>query len=447
MTKEELWRAALAQLQFNVSMANFAAWFKQASILKWEGDTVSIGTPNGFSREWLSKKYHGEILKALQEASPEIKKVEYVVSSKLQTEPEAPKAVANKQQISIEELQLNPRTGLNNRYTFEDFVVASFNEMAFAAAQGVANNPGHSYNPLFIYGGVGLGKTHLLQAIGNKLDEEEEMKIKYISADKLVSQIVNSIRERNIESLKEEFRKLDVLIVDDIQFIAGKEKTQEEFFHIFNALYEKNSQIILSSDRRPNSIPTLEDRLKSRFEGGMVTDISRPDFESRRAILDNKAKEWKLDIESDVLDYVATNIQNNIRELEGALKRLGAYQELKKSRLDLAAAKECLSDLTRKQSKSTTPQKIISSVAAYYNLESKELLSSTRKKDVAYPRQVAMYLLRRDLKKSYISIGELFGGRDHTTVMYACTKIKEEVTKDGQLSDEINMICQRIYGE
>ncbi len=447
MTKEELWKSALARLQFTVSRANFAAWFKEAAIIDWKDDVVTIGTSNSFSKEWLEKKYHEDILNALKEADPIIKKIEYVISKKPTTEVTPAKNHRIKQQIPFEELQLNTRTGLNNRYTFQDFVVASFNEMAYAAAEAVARDPGRAYNPLFIYGGVGLGKTHLLQAIGNKLDEEDEIKIKYISADKLVSQIVSSIQSRSIESLKKEFQQLDVLIVDDIQFVAGKDKTQEEFFHIFNALYERNSQIILSSDRLPGAIPTLEKRLRSRFEGGMVTDVGRPDYESRRAILETKSKEWKIDIPSDVLDYVATNVQNNIRELEGALKKLMGFQDLKKKKLDIDLAKKCLKDLTRNQTRSTNPQKIISSVADYYDLEMKELLSSTRKKDVAYPRQIAMYLLRKDLKKSFLSIGELFGGRDHTTVIYACAKIDQEVIKDGRLSEEIGMIRQRIYGE
>ncbi len=446
MTKDELWKAALAQLQFSVSRANFAAWFKEAEIAEWEGDTVSIGTSNSFSKEWLEKKYHEDILKALREIDPNIRKIKYIISKKQSVE-KVPVKVNHTKQIPFEELQLNPKTGLNTRYTFRDFVVASFNEMAYAAAEAVTRDPGRAYNPLFIYGGVGLGKTHLLQAIGNKLDEEDEMKIKYISADKLISQIVSSIQSRNIEALKKEFQQLDVLIVDDIQFVAGKDKTQEEFFHIFNALYERNSQIILSSDRLPAAIPTLEKRLRSRFEGGMVTDVGRPDYESRRAILENKSKEWKTDIPPEILDYVATNVQNNIRELEGALKRLMAYQDLKKTKLDIDSAKKCLKDFTRTQVRSTNPQKIISSVAAYYDLEIKELLSPTRKKDIAYPRQIAMYLLRKDLKKSYLSIGDLFGGRDHTTVIYACTKIDQEAVKDGHLSEEIGMIRQRIYGE
>jgi len=448
MTKEELWQAALARLQFSVSRANFAAWFKEAVILDWQGDSVSIGTPNSFSQEWLKKKYHSDILKALNEVCSKIKKVEYFVSKQNRTRAEvSPPVPVNTKQIQFEEFQLNPRTGLNTRYNFKDFIVASFNEMAFAAAEAVVREPGRAYNPLFVYGGVGLGKTHLLQAVGNKLDEEDEMKIRYISADKLVSQIVASIYERSIESLKKELQQLDVLIVDDIQFIAGKEKTQEEFFHVFNALYEKNSQIILSSDRLPSAIPALEKRLKSRFEGGMVVDISRPDYESRRAILETKVKEWKAEIDSEVLDYVATNIQNNVRELEGALRRLIAHQNIKKNKLNTEVAQKVLKDLTRTQTKSASPQKIISSVADFYDLDLKDLTSATRKKDVAFPRQIAMYLLRKDLKKSYLSIGNLFGGRDHTTVIYACHKIEKEVDQDGRLADEVSMIRQRIYGE
>jgi chromosomal replication initiator protein len=448
MTKEELWQATLARLQFNVSTANFAAWFREAKISDWQGETIVVSTPNKFSKEWLSKKYHDDILGALKEVDPQIKKVEYSVFKKEVASKSSPPAqIKEEKQIAFEEFRLNHRTGLNTRYTLKDFVVAPFNEMAFAAAEAVIREPGKAYNPLFIYGGVGLGKTHLLQAIGNRLDEEEEMKIRYISADKLVTQIVSSIYEHKINELKKEFQGLDLLIVDDIQFVAGKEKTQEEFFHIFNALYERNGQIILSSDRLPSAIPALEKRLSSRFEGGMVTDISRPDYESRRAIVERKAKESKIEADSDIFDYIATNIQNNVRELEGALRRVDAHQKMKKSRIDLASAQKLLRDLTKTQAKTATPQKIINGVASFYDIEIKEILSATRKKDIAHPRQIAMYLLRADLKKSYLSIGEIFGGRDHTTVIYACAKINQEFSKDGRLTDEIGMIRQRIYGE
>ncbi len=447
MNNKALWEKVLANLQFSITRARFASFFKESSIVERQGDTVIVGTSNAFSKKWLEDKHHQEILKTLKEISPEIKRISFVVTPK-KLPLKSPAVSVEKQQMPFTELQLDPQTGLNVRYTFKDFVVAPFNEMAFAAADAIVHKPlGQVYNPLFVYGGVGLGKTHLLQAIGNELDQEEGFKIKYISAGKLVSMIVNGIRKGEIESLKENFQQLDLLIVDDIQFVAGKEKTQEEFFHIFNALYNKNSQIILSSDRLPNAIPTLAKRLRSRFEGGMVVDIGQPDYESRRAILEAKATEWGLDLGNDILDYVANNIQNNVRELEGALRRLAAYQEVKRSKLDVPGARRVLKDLTRSQAKSASPQKIISCVADHYNLSDKDLLSDTRKKDIAYPRQIAMYLLRKDLRKSYLAIGEVFGGRDHTTVIYACNKIDQEKEKDGRTAHEIELIRQRIYGD
>lgn len=449
MNNEELWQAALARLQFTVSLANFASWFRQATVLDKKGDTVVIGTPNAFSKSWLESKYHKQILEALREVSPDVKKVQYKVSTSTGPKNKPPVSV-NPQQIALDAFQPGAQSGLNPRYTFKDFVVADFNEVPYAAADAVAQNPGHAYNPLFIYGGVGLGKTHLLQAIGNEVsqnDEDGQAKIKYMSAGKLISMIVSGIQKKSIEAMKEEFQQLDMLIVDDIQFVAGKEKTQEEFFHIFNVLYNKNSQIVLSSDRMPSAIPTLAKRLQSRFEGGMVADISRPNYESRLAILSNKMESFDLDLSQEVLNYIATNVQKNVRELEGALKRLGAHQKRAGRELGLAQVKRILKDLTRGQVKTANPDKIISCVASFYNLNSQDLLSGTRRKEVAYPRQVAMYLLRKDLKKPFTSIGQFFGGRDHTTVIYAYNKIEEEVGEEASISEDIEAIRQRIYGE
>jgi len=455
MTKEELWESVLAQLQFKVSKPNFATWLKNTRIVEKEKNKTSVAVPNTFSREWLSKKYHHLIFEVLREVAPQIKKIEYVIHKDLSSfqkatpkKTTAPKSIPSKtEQPSFEELSVNPRNNLNPRYTFKDFVVAPFNELAQASAWAVAKNPGHVYNPLLVYGGVGLGKTHLLQSVGNEIDQHSNLKIEYLPAGKLVSSIVASIRNASIEELKHRFYDLDVLIIDDVQFLAGKEKTQEEFFHIFNNLYEKNKQIILSSDRPPSAIATLEKRLRSRFEGGMVADISQPDYESRLAILEAKAQELNLEIAEEILSYIANNIQHNIRELEGAINRIRAYQRLHEKEINLDRVRILLKDLIGAPRKATTPQKIFTSVASFYNLNQQDLFSATRKKEVAWPRQVAMYLLRKELRKSFPNIGSIFGGKDHTTVLYAFNKIEKQIESDEQIAGEIHLIRQRIYSE
>ncbi len=459
MTKEELWESVLAQLQFQVSKANFATWLKNTKITQMTKESILVAVPNTFSREWLSKKYHHLIFSVLKEVAPKIKKVEYVIqkdpssstppSKKSSPLPPPPEA----QQESFESLKINPRTNLNPRYTFQQFVVAPFNELAQASAWAVAKNPGRSYNPLLIYGGVGLGKTHLLQAIGNEVESQKRGKVKYLPAERLVSSIVNSIRNNrvsgsnSIAELKQEYYHLDLLIIDDVQFLAGKEKTQEEFFHIFNTLYEHNKQIVLSSDRPPSAIATLEKRLRSRFEGGMVADVSQPDYESRLAILEAKAKDINVQVSEEIFAYIANHVQHNIRELEGAIQRIRAYQNLHDDPLSLYKIKSLLKDLTDAPHRVTTPQKIFNAVANFYSLNQQDLFSLTRKREIAWPRQVAMYLLRKELRKSFPHIGTIFGGKDHTTALYAYRKIEKQINDDEQVAEEINLIRQRIYAE
>jgi chromosomal replication initiator protein len=451
MTKEELWESVLAQLQFKVSKANFATWLKNTKIVEKEETKITIAVPNTFSREWLSKKYNHLISEVLREVDPEIRRVEYIIEKSIpvgtlseKRRRFSPSSLDKEDQPNFEEFRVDPQTNLNPRYVFREFVVASFNELAQASAWAVAKNPGKAYNPLLLYGGVGLGKTHLLQAIGNELSTKKA-KVKYMPAGKLVSSIVSSIRNNSIEELKYQFYHLDLLIVDDVQFLAGKEKTQEEFFHIFNTLYENNKQIVLSSDRPPSAIATLEKRLKSRFEGGMVADISQPDYESRLAILESKTRGLKNS--EEILSYVATNIQHNIRELEGAINRIQAYQKLHSDSLTISQVKILLKDLTGGPRKVTTPKKIFSSVASFYSLNSDQLFAPTRRREIAWARQVAMYFLRKELRKSFPNIGNIFGGKDHTTALYAFNKVEKQVEKDEQIAEEINLIKQRIYAE
>ena len=314
MTNEELWQSVLSQIQLNISPANFATWFANTAISSVEENSVTISVPNSFSKEWLEQKYNKDILKIIKSIDESIKEIKYSVSP-INTKIVTKKSPTNKKEESVEqlgfsELEVNKETNLNPKYTFSNFIIGPFNEIAYAAAMSVVEEPGKNYNPFFIYGGVGLGKTHLMQAIGNKIKEDfPEKKIKYIPAERLISNIVNAIRNQSIEELKKKMREIDVLIVDDIQFIAGKDKTQEEFFHTFNSLYQKNKQIILSSDRHPDNIPAITERLKSRFNGGMIADITMPDYETRLAILNQKAEEKNLSVPSEVLEYIANNVQ------------------------------------------------------------------------------------------------------------------------------------------
>jgi chromosomal replication initiator protein len=447
MTKEELWQAILAQIQLSISSANFSTWFKNTSILSKEKDIIIISVPNNFSKEWLEKKYNKLILKIARDLDKEIKRIEYKVSSKPILKPKTKKILLpDTDQLKFEELNLDKKTNLNPRYTFENFVVGPFNELAQAASWAVSEKPGSVYNPLFIYGGVGLGKTHLLQAIGNKVVKKLSRKnVKYIPSERFTSEVINSIKNQTIEKFKSVYRQIDVLITDDVQFLAGKEKTQEEFFHLFNALYEDNKQIVISSDRPPKAISALEERLRSRFEGGMIADISTPDFETRVAILEKKAQEKNINLDEKILEYIAQNIQKNIRELEGALNRLIAWQKINNQELDLQSIKDVLKKVIQPQTKRINFQKITQVVAEFYNLKESELFLNSRKKEIVKPRQIAMYFLREELKSSFPFIGKKFGGKDHTTAIYAYEKILKEIEKDERLAQEIDLIKERIY--
>jgi chromosomal replication initiator protein len=448
MAKEELWQAVLAQVQLNISQANFATWFKNTEIVSQEENQVVVSVPNSFAKEWLENKYGKIILKILHSLDEEIKEVKYTVGkTELKISKKTPPvSLPETGQLEFQEFKIDKETNLNPRYTFENFVVGPFNELPQAAAWAVSKNPGFVYNPFFVYGGVGLGKTHLLQAVGNEaIKNFSQKKVKYIPSEKFTAGVVSSIRNHEIEDFKSKYRSIDVLILDDVQFLAGKEKTQEEFFHTFNYLYEKNKQIVLSSDRPPKAIPALAERLRSRFEGGMIADIGYPDYETRVAILKAKSQEREIDFPGDILNYIASNIQRNIRELEGALNRLSAYQKLNNKPPDLEAAKSLLKNLVFSPGKVATPKKIIQAVAEFYDLRERDLLSPSRKKEIVKPRQVAMYLLREDLKSSYPFIGRKLGGKDHTTAIHSYEKVLKELEVDENLGDEISLIRQRIF--
>jgi chromosomal replication initiator protein len=448
MNKEELWQAVLAQIQFNISPANFATWFKKTGVLSKKDNEVIISVPNNFSKEWLENKYNKTLLNILHNLDQEIKEIKYkVIHSNLKIKPQENNLIeAEVDQLEFPEFKNDKETNLNPRYLFENFIIGSFNELSHAAASAVTKNPGLVYNPLFVYGGTGLGKTHLLQAIGNEVQKNfPKKKVKYLSSEKFTSEVVNAIKNRTIEKLKSLYRGIDVLIIDDIQFLAGKEKTQEEFFHTFNALYDKNKQIILSSDRPPTALPSMEERLKSRFEGGMITDISLPDFETRLAILKTKMQEKKINFSEDVLEFIASHIKKNIRELEGALNRLMVYQKLNHKSPDIETAKTLFKTTILNSIKVATSKKIIQAVIEFYDLKEKELFSNSRRREIIKPRQIAMYFFREELKSSFPYIGRKFNGKDHTTVIHACNKISKEIEKNKKIEEEINLIKDRIY--
>jgi len=447
MTKEELWQAVLAQIQLNISQANFATWFKNTEIVSFKEGGVIIAVPNSFAKEWLENKYGKTIFKILYNLDKEIKEVNYSVGrSELKVVRRPQVSFPSAGQLEFEEFKINKETNLNPRYTFDNFIIGPFNELAHAAAWAAAKKPGLVYNPLFIYGGVGLGKTHLLQALGNAVIKNfSQKKVRYIPAERFTAGVVSSIKNHDMEDFKIKYRAIDVLILDDVQFLAGKEKTQEEFFHTFNTLYEDNKQIILSSDRPPKAIPALAERLRSRFEGGMIGDIGYPDYETRVAILKVKSQERGVSFSEEILDYIASNIQRNIRELEGALNRVVAYQKINNQNPTLEITKSLLRSLFLSPNKVANPRKIIQTVAEFYDLKEREILSNSRKKEIVKPRQVAMFLLREVLKGSYPFIGRKFGGKDHTTAIHSCEKIQKELENNEGLSNEVELIKQRIF--
>ena len=458
MDLHELWKAALGEIGLQISKANYKTWLADTSIVDKKNGVVIVAVPNSFTKEWLENKYHKFILRSLRNIESEIKEVTYQIKPnyikeelKDKKQPKEDELIIHKQ-LDFAELNVDAETNLNPRYTFDNFIVGPSNELAHAAASAIVKNLGNKYNPLFIYGGVGLGKTHLIQAIGNAVRKENRnKKIKYVTSERFTSEVITtlrsgSLRPNDIDDFKKRWREIDLLIIDDIQFLSGKEKTQDEFFHTFNALYDASKQIIISSDRPPKSIQTLEERLRSRFEGGMIADVSYPDLETRITILKTKANEKGFDFSYDILEYIALNIKKNIRELEGALNRLIASNlNANKKDLNLTEVKKALNIIVNTPKKSTTFKNIIKAVAEFYDISEKELLERSRKKEIVKPRQVIMYLLREELKSSFPFIGLKVGGRDHTTAIHACDKIKKEIELDQNFNDEINMIREKLY--
>ncbi len=453
MVFEQMWQSVLAEIELQVSRANFITWFKNTGVLEKKDGVITVYVPNNFSKEWLENKYNKHILRALRNVDGDIKEVNYVIRAKNENANIMSNAKKRKidrsvfeEQLEFEELEINQETNLNPRYTFKNFIVGPSNELAHAAAMAVVHHPGTKYNPLFIYGGTGLGKTHLVQAVGNEIIKlDKTKKVKYASSEKFVSEVVSAIRNQTMEELKNNYRKNDILIIDDIQFIAGKEKCQEEFVNTFNSLYENNKQIILSSDRAPKSISAVEERVRSRWEGGMIADVGYPEFETRVAILKTKLQEKNCDLQDDVVSYIANNIQKNIRELEGALNRVIAASRLTGGVIAINEVERILSQIITGPKKTVNFRHLIKIVSDFYDISEKEMLTRCRKKEIVKPRQIAMYLLRNELKNSFPYIGSKLGGRDHTTAIHACAKIEKEIRSDKNLVDEMNLIKEKLY--
>ncbi len=444
----EIWRAALGEIELQISRPNFLTWFKNTSLLEKKEGVALIGLPNSFAKEWVENKYGKIVLRALRNLDETTKKIDYAVikdpQSGLAKEKLEVKA-SSPSQIGFSEFKLDPETNLNPRYTLNSFVIGKSNELAYSACLAITESIGNKYNPLFIYGGVGVGKTHLIQAAGNEIKNryQNKIKVRYVPSEKFTNDVIAGIRSKRMETVKEKYRLVDVLIIDDIQFITGKGSTEEEFFHTFNALYENNKQIIISSDRPPNFTPTLHERLKSRFAGGMTVGIDYPDFELRLAVLKNKLVERGTQLDDQYLKIMATKAQKNLRELEGVLNQVLFYQQ-NKGELTPKKVEELINQNIQESSHNVSPGQILNCVAEFYEITTGDLTGRSRKKELVEPRQVTMYLMREILNLSYPSIGEKLGKRDHTTAIYACGKIGEEINKNHKLNQNILMVKDMI---
>jgi chromosomal replication initiator protein len=449
METQKLWDKCLSEIETSISKANFTTWFKNTSIIKEDGGIIQIGVSNEFVKDWLYNKFHKLILKTLIGNNDSIRGVDYIIHKqelKIEQYLNGDKTLPQKTQVSVNkelplnDLYINKDDNLNPKYNFNSFVVGPFNELAYAVAQAIITNPGQNYNPFFIYGGTGLGKTHIIQAIGNTIKIKHPLKkIYYVSLERFTIDYINSIQNKNPNSFKEKYRKYDVIIMDDIQFISGKDKTQEELFHLFNTLYEKNKQIIFSSDKHPNFIQGLEERLQSRFASGMTVQIVEPDYESRVAIIKAKFESTNCIIEPEIVSLLAESLEGNIRELEGSLNTVICQSQLKNRSLTSIEIKTLIKNNIRPK-KTVAIKDIVKIVADYYTLSEDVIYEKTRRKEIVRARQVAMYLLREDFNISYPLIGQKLGNRDHTTVIHSHLKIRDDLKTDPLLLQEIEKI-------
>ncbi len=449
---QKIWNSVLTNIQLSISKANFNTWFKDLYLKEIKDSKATIAVPSEFVKKWILEKYNSDILKNLTNFEPNIKKIDYIiekdknVNNQIKTTT-AKKTTAKKPISSISEakplnLVSKNSSNLNPKYTFDNFIVGSFNEVAYIASQVILKKDEVVYNPLLIYGNTGFGKTHLIQALGNEIKKKNpEKKVYYTTSEKFYMDVIDFIglKSNKTNNFKKKYRDYDVFIMDDIQFLTKKERTQEELFHLFNFLYDNNKQIILSSDQHPNQISDLEDRLRSRFNAGMIVDIQSPDYEARVEILKKKVQINNYNITEDVIDYVATNITGNIRELEGILNNIFIQSEIKKRSLSLPEVKDIIKTNYKKK-QPVDYKKLVEIVSNYYNIDQENIYKKIRKKEFVGPRQVIMYLLREDFKFSYPAIGEKLGGRDHTTVMHSYEKVKKEIEEKKEVSKDIETI-------
>jgi chromosomal replication initiator protein len=445
MDYQNAWSAAVGQLQMDMSLASFDTWVKPAELVGYKDGQFTIGVPNAYACDWLKSRLTTTVIRILTGLMETPQEVEFIVWHKDYQEPP-------QREIDMDSLLLNARPepeaaipSVNHRYCFDNFVVGSSNRLAHAACLAVAENPAQAYNPLFLYGGVGLGKTHLLHAIGNYARDHGQQ-VLYVSSEEFTNDLINAIRTHNTQAFRDRYRRIDVLLVDDIQFIAGKESTQEEFFHTFNTLHGQDKQIVMSSDRPPKAMNTLEERLRSRFEWGLTADIQPPDIETRIAILRARAERSRHKVPPAIIEMIARQFQSNIRELEGALTRVTAYADLRGKPLTEELVNIALTDLLP-QRNSFEPAHVVDVVAASFGITPEKLLGRDRSRAAALPRQVVMYLLRQEANVSLPQIGEAMGGRDHTTVMYACEKVADMIERDDRLRRQVLQIRERLYGK
>ncbi len=469
MDAKQVWRAALGELQVSLSPANFETWLRDTQLVDVDDQRFRISVPNGFAKDWLESRYRSLISQTLARIVGYSVQVEFVVGPGTADSDEAPgdagaigpevgsdarsaTAREERRHVRVEPGRVGGEGGatfINPRYTFANFIVGSANRLAHAASLSVAERPGHAYNPLFLYGGVGLGKTHLMHAIGNQVIAKFPRKrVVYATSEKFTNEFIASIQQGKIDEFRARYRRIDLLLIDDIQFIADKERTQEEFFHTFNAIHEDGKQIVLSSDRPPKAILTLEERLRSRFEWGLIADLTAPDLETRIAILRAKAEEGAVPITSDVIEFIARKVVSNIRELEGALNRIVAYASMGAMPISIELAQAVLSNvLYNPKKRQVTPERIARVVSDYYSVPMDVLQGQKRDKAIVVPRQIAMFLMREETDVSLLRIGAELGGRDHSTVLHACDKINREVAVNDELRREIAAVRELIYAD
>src|SRR5215212_4740847 len=464
MDAKQVWRAALGELQVSLSPANFETWLRDTHLVDVDDQRFRIAVPNGFAKDWLETRYRSLISQTLARIVGYSVQVEFAVQPSNGTpepatvqEPDAgsertAEAAPSGRHVRVEPTRVGGEggaTNINQRYTFTNFIVGSANRLAHAASLSVAERPGHAYNPLFLYGGVGLGKTHLMHAIGNQvLARFPRKRVVYVTSERFTNEFITSIQQGKIDDFRNRYRRIDLLLIDDIQFIADKERTQEEFFHTFNAIHEDGKQIVLSSDRPPKMITTLEERLRSRFEWGLIADLTAPDLETRIAILRAKAEENNVHIGSDVLEFIARKVISNIRELEGALNRIVAYANMGGMPITIELAQAVLSNvLYNPKRRLVTPERIVQAVSDYYSVELDQLKGQKRDRAIVMPRQIAMYLIRAETDVSLLRIGQELGGRDHSTVLHACDKTDRETQENEELRRDLAAVRELIYSD